>query len=50
LGLTKQQIGKAIEDLKDFNKIPHDSHGTILSNGDYIPAGENEPIDNIFNY
>ena len=49
LGLSQDEAKQAIEALKKANRLSHDSHFTIMSNGDYIgPNGE--IIDNIYDY
>jgi len=48
LNLTQEQGRKAVEALKSDNLIPHNVHGTIMSNGDYMHNGVF--IGNIFKY
>jgi hypothetical protein len=38
--LTAREWGRAVEELKRSEGLPPNSHGTIMSNGDYISAND----------
>ena len=47
--LHRRDWGRALEKLKKANNLRNDTHGKILSNGDYID-GTGCVIDNILDY
>ncbi len=50
LGLTKGQLKNALERLKKYNNMRHDSHQKIMGNGDVIDSHTGKFIDNLFDY
>lgn len=50
LGVTKHQLGEAIERLKEAKNIRHDSHQKIMWNGDVVNSHTREIIGNVFDY
>lgn len=50
LGLSKGQVKNAIEKLKKYNRMRHDSHQKIMGNGDVIDSHTGKYIDNLYDY
>ena len=47
--LNRREMGKVLEDLKDFNGVPGNHHGKIDALGNYLDDAGNV-IDNLQNY
>ena len=50
LGISKEKLRNAIEDLKKANKMRHDAHYKILNDGNVVNPHTGEIIDNLFDY